>query len=88
LIFIIFGTSLVFPNILAIILTLEYQSWPHAAPRVHAQEHAHGNLSLSPLQHGERVQKGIAHWDKQNHAVPAPNCILKIRGEIIKDEGL
>jgi len=37
---------------------------------------------------GERVQKGIAHWDKQNHAVPAPNCMLKVRGEIIKDEGL
>jgi len=36
----------------------------------------------------ERVQKGIAHWDKQNHAVPAPNCVLKVRGEIIKDEGL
>jgi len=37
---------------------------------------------------GERVQKGIAHWNKQNHAVPAPNCVLKVRGEIIKDEGL
>ena len=36
----------------------------------------------------ERVQKGIVHWDKQNHAVPAPNCVLKVRGEIIKDEGL
>jgi len=36
----------------------------------------------------ERVQKGIAHWNKQNHAVPAPNCILKVRGEIIKDESL
>jgi len=36
----------------------------------------------------ERVQKGIVHWDKQNHAVPAPNCMLKVRGEIIKDEGL
>jgi len=36
----------------------------------------------------ERVQKGIAHWDKQNHAVPAPNCVLKVRGEIIKVEGL
>ena len=38
--------------------------------------------------HTERVQKGIAHWDKQNHAVPAPSCMLKVRGEIIKDEGL
>jgi len=37
---------------------------------------------------GERVQKGIAHWDKQNHAVPAPNCVLKVREEIIKVEGL
>jgi len=36
----------------------------------------------------ERVQKGIAHWDKQNHAVPAPNCMLKVQGEIIKDESL
>jgi len=38
--------------------------------------------------HVERVQKGIAHWDKQNHAVPAPNCMLKVQGEIIKDKGL
>jgi len=37
---------------------------------------------------GEGVQKGIAYWDKQNHAVPAPNCVLKVRGEIIKVEGL
>jgi len=36
----------------------------------------------------ERVQKRIAHWDKQNHAVPAPNCVLKVQGEIIKVEGL
>jgi len=35
----------------------------------------------------ERVQKGIAHWDKQNNDVPAPNCMLKVWGEIIKDEG-
>jgi len=36
----------------------------------------------------ERVQKRIAHWDKQNNDVPAPNCVLKVRGEIIKVEGL
>ena len=36
----------------------------------------------------KRVQKGIAHWDKQNHTVPAPNCVLKVQEEIIKDEGL
>jgi len=36
----------------------------------------------------ERVQKGIAHWDKQNNDVPAPNCMLKVQGEIIKVEGL
>jgi len=36
----------------------------------------------------ERVQKGIAHWDKQNNDVPAPNCVLKVRGEIIKVEDL
>jgi len=35
----------------------------------------------------ERVQKGITHWDKQNNDVPAFNCMLKVRGEIIKDEG-
>ena len=31
----------------------------------------------------KRVQKGIAYWDKQNHAVPASNCVLKVQGEII-----
>ena len=36
----------------------------------------------------ERVQKGISHWDKQNNDVPAPNCVLKVWGEVIKVEGL
>jgi len=36
----------------------------------------------------ERVQKGIAYWDKQNNDVLAPNCILKVWGEIIKVKGL
>ena len=36
---------------------------------------------------GKRVQKGIVYWDKQNNDVPAPNCILKVQEEIIKDEG-
>ena len=36
----------------------------------------------------KRVQKGIVHWNKQNNDVPAPNCMLKVWGEIIKDEGL
>jgi len=36
----------------------------------------------------ERVQKGIAYWNKQNNDVPAPNCVLKVWGEIIKVEGL
>jgi len=36
----------------------------------------------------ERVQKGITYWDKQSNDVLAPNCILKVRGKIIKDEGL
>jgi len=36
----------------------------------------------------ERVQKGIAYWDKQNNDVPAPNCMLKVQGEVIKVEGL
>jgi len=26
----------------------------------------------------ERVQKGIAYWDKQNNNVPAPNYVLKV----------
>jgi len=42
----------------------------------------------SLFSHAKRVQKGIAHWDKQNNDMPAPNCILKVQGEIIKDEGL
>jgi len=36
----------------------------------------------------ERVQKGIAHWNKQNNDVPAPNCVLKVWEKIIKVEGL
>jgi len=36
----------------------------------------------------EKVQKGIAHWDKQNNDVPASNCMLKVQGEIVKVEGL
>jgi len=36
----------------------------------------------------EGMQKGIAHWDKQKNDVPAPNCVLKVQGEIIKVEGL
>jgi len=36
------------------------------------------SVGCIPLHTGERVQKGIAHWDKQNYAVPAPNCMLKI----------
>ena len=38
--------------------------------------------------HDERVQKGIAYWDKQNNDVLVPNCMLKVWGEIIKVEGL
>jgi len=40
------------------------------------------------LRYSKRVQKGIAHWDKQTNDVLAPNCMLKVRGEIIKVEGL
>ena len=36
----------------------------------------------------ERVQKRIAYWDKQNNNVSAPNCILKVQGEVIKVKGL
>ena len=39
-------------------------------------------------EHNERVQKGIAYWDKQNNDVLAPNCMLKVQGKVIKDEGL
>jgi len=39
------------------------------------------------LTNTERVQKGIVYWDKQNNNVPASNCILKVQGEIIKNEG-
>jgi len=31
----------------------------------------------------KRVQKGIAHWDKQQYIVLASNCVLKVWGEII-----
>ena len=34
--------------------------------------------SLSKSSATERVQKGIAHWDKQDNDVPAPNCMLKV----------
>jgi len=53
-------------------------------------EGAERNMNWKALfaRYAERVQKGIAYWDKQNHAVPAPNCMLKVRGEVIKDEGL
>ena len=36
----------------------------------------------------ERVQKKIIYWNKQNNNVPAPNCMLKVQGEIIKNKGL
>ena len=36
----------------------------------------------------ERVQKGIAYWDKQNNNVLAPNCMLNVQEKIIKVEGL
>jgi len=26
----------------------------------------------------KRVQKEIAHWDKQNNDILAPNCMLKV----------
>ena len=47
-----------------------------------------GSSTTKSTLSAERVQKGIAHWDKQNNDVPAPNCMLKVQGEIIKDEGL
>jgi len=38
----------------------------------------HGLPKCIVSNRGERVQKGIAYWDKQNHAMPAPNCMLKV----------
>jgi len=32
---------------------------------------------------GERVQKGIAHWDKQNDNMLAPNCMLNVMIDLI-----
>jgi len=49
-----------------------------------AKEKLFHSMSLS----SERVQKGIAHWDKQDNDMPAPNCVLEVQGKIIKDEGL
>jgi len=48
------------------------------------------SFTLTSITNGstERVQKGIAYWDKQNNDVPASNYILKVQGEIIKVEGL
>jgi len=37
-----------------------------------------GSSVTTQDERAERVQKGIAHWDKQNHAVPASNCVLKV----------
>ena len=34
--------------------------------------------SLSKSSATERVQKGIAYWDKQDNDMPAPNCMLKV----------
>ena len=44
--------------------------------------------SFLQMSSSERVKKGIVHWDKQDNEVPAPNCMLKVQGEIIKVEGL
>jgi len=58
----------------------------------------HSNLSMYPEQDiasshacdfvlnldNERMQKGIAHWDKPNKDVLAPNCMLKVQEEIIR----
>jgi len=36
----------------------------------------------------ERVQKRIVYWNKQNNDVLAPNYMLKVQREIIKNKGL
>jgi len=51
-------------------------------------KNAISNCIRDKLCYSERVQKGIAHWDKQTNDVPAPNCMLKVQGEIIKVKGL
>jgi len=47
------------------------------------------NLAILPSHDtcNERVQKGIAYWNKQNNDMPVPSCMLKVQEEIIKDEG-
>jgi len=47
-----------------------------------------GELTRFPRENIERVQRGITHWDKQDNDIPAPNCMLKVQEEIIKDEDL
>ena len=47
-----------------------------------------GGICSEATKGTERVQKGVAHWDKQNNDMPASNCVLKVQGEIIKIEGL
>jgi len=69
-----------FPTVATCHLEFVQRTYDKLAPLVGADNESDDD--------NERVQKGIAHWDKQNHAVPAPNCMLKVRGEIIKNEGL
>jgi len=72
------------------VYSLARGSRPNHSPRKDLQSRTRGVESGYSVfgRSAEGVQKRIAHWDKQNHAVSAPNCVLKVRGEIIKIEGL
>ena len=65
----------------------QYWLFFHANPLQFSTDEEKINFAMTYLS-SERVQKGIAHWDKQNNDVLAPNCMLKVWEEIIKDEGL
>jgi len=47
-----------------------------------------GELTRFPRENIERVQREITYWDKQDNDILAPNCMLKVQEEIIKDEDL
>jgi len=61
---------------------------PIAVRNVNSTNNSGGTIMHQVECNVKRVQKGIAHWDKQNNNVPVPNCMLKVQGKIIKVEGL
>jgi len=70
-------------------VTLLYSRYSVPAPHIPDRSEYYFSRFLKQfVSIAERVQKGIVHWDKQNNDVLAPNCMLKVQGEIIKVEGL